>query len=111
MRSPGTLNLLLITSPVIEETLIIELYSISGRHLLEFGNHLQRLLARTDVAFVGCCHKADLTRLRKDYPAMNLPVVENTRIIDVREVAISRGLATSCFHVSIFEEISAELSS
>ena len=69
------------------------MYSLSGQHFIEFGNHLQRLLARTDVAFVGCCHKADLTKLRKDYTAMNLPVVENTRIIDGRDVTISRGLA------------------
>jgi hypothetical protein len=93
MRSPGKFNLLLLTSPVIQETLIIELYSISGRELQEFGRHLQRLFTKPSVVFVGCCHKADLTRLRNDYPQLLLPVIDNKRIIDVREIAISRGIA------------------
>jgi hypothetical protein len=91
-RCPGKLNLLILTSEVIKDTYVIELYSM-GRRIQELGNHLKRLFSNNKICFIGCCHKGDLTRLRNDYPDFDLPVIEDGRIIDIRQVAISRGIA------------------
>ena len=39
------------------------------------------------------CQLHSITRLRNDYPALQQPLVENERIVDVQEMAISRGIA------------------
>ena len=92
VQTPGKINLLQLASPAAcKDVYMFELYSIRGNHREEFGRCLSRLFEKDNVAFICCCHKADITRLTNDYyPEFNLPTIGNERIIDVRNVAISR---------------------
>ena len=72
------------------DTLILELYSIGKNEMIR--TQLCRLFQRDDVVFIGCCHKGDITRLRNGYPRMSIPQVPNSRLIDIRSAAISRGV-------------------
>lgn len=78
------------TSNIVLDTYIFELYSIGDDN--QFMSELSRLFKRDDVSFVGCCHKGDITRLRNDYPKAEIPTISNSQMIDVRSVAISRGV-------------------
>lgn len=106
-QTSGKVSILQLATPVLNDAYIFELYSLETS-MVQFGVHLRRLFSISDVSFLGCNHKSDITLLRSDWPQLNLPDISCERIIDIRDVALSRGITKRGLGNNSLEALSAK---
>ena len=94
-KTSGNINIVQLGSNQTDYTVILELYNFVDNtfHLAAIGQKLRAIFNLDVDSITGCNHKADYSRLRKQYPDFNLPDKEiYSKMEDVAMMALNRGV-------------------
>ena len=94
LQRSGKISHIVLTSNLIPESIILEMYNFDEHDQRQLGPVLGNLFQQPFDRVVGNSHKADYSLLQDQYPELKLPNEPRVKFVDVGQKAVARGLTT-----------------